>query len=138
MVMNNYLLIYHKSLNIKINLMLSDKPSLLATNSRKFFSSLSISKKEKNKSIYWLRPGKTNFSPINQPQLINNSWATTSQHFIISSWNDHINMMTAMNCLHLLTHDIDHFHHYFGNDQETKRSVCLNETLWMAYLFHSL
>ena len=39
-------------------------------------------------------------------------------------------MMTAMNCLYLLTHyDIDHFHHYFGNDQETKRSVCLNETL---------
>ena len=29
-------------------------------------------------------------------------------------------MMTAMNRLHVLTHyDIYHFHHYFGNDQET-------------------
>ena len=38
-----------------------------------------------------------------------------------------------MNCLHLLTHhDIDHFHHYLGNDQETKKSVWQNETLWLT------
>ena len=84
-----------------------------------------LAKQLKKRSMYWLRPGKTNFSPINQPQLINHSWVTTNQHFIKLSWNDNINM----NCLDLLTHDIDHFHHYFGNDQETKRSVCLNETL---------
>ena len=109
--------------------MFSDKPCLIATKSRKFFSCVNVKEKIK-KSIYWLRPGKTNFSPINQPQLINHSWVTTNQHFIMSSGNDNINMMTAMNCLHLLTHyDIDHFHHYFGNDQETKRSVCLNEIL---------
>ena len=49
---------------------------------------------------------------------------TTNQHFIKSNSNDRINMMTAMNCLHLLTHhDIDHFHHYFANDQETKKKV---------------
>ena len=38
-----------------------------------------------------------------------------------------------MNCFHLLTHhDIDHFHHYLGNDQETKKSVWQNETLWLT------
>ena len=28
----------------------------------------------------------------------------------------------------LTHHDIDHFHHYFGDDQETKKSACLNKT----------
>ena len=33
-------------------------------------------------------------------------------------------MTTAMNRLNLLKHyDIDHFHHYFGNDQETKKGL---------------
>ena len=67
------------------------------------------------------QPGKTNFSPINRSQLINKIWLTTNQHFIKSNLNDQINMMTAVNCLHLLTHHgIDHLHHYFGNYQEKK------------------
>ena len=36
---------------------------------------------------------------------------------------------------HLLTHhDIHHFNRYFGNDQQTKKKVCPNETLSWAYL----
>ena len=121
--------IYCKNLRIT-SLLFSDKPCLIATNSRNIFFIFASAKKI-NISIYWLRPDKTNFSPINQLQLMNNSWVTTNQHFIKSSWNDHINMVTVMNCLHLLIHhDIDHFHHYFGNDQETnKKSLTKWNTL---------
>ena len=56
------------------------------------------------------------------------SWMVKNQHSIKSNPKYHINMMISMNCLHLSTHhDIDHFHHYFGNDQEAKKKVCPNE-----------
>ena len=47
-----------------------------------------------------------------------------NMHFVNTNPNEYINVMAAVNCLYLMAnHDIDHFHHYFGNDQETKKKV---------------
>ena len=50
--------------------------------------------------------GKRNFSPVNQLQFITKSWVITNEHFIKSKPNDQINMMTAMNCWHLLRNTV--------------------------------
>ena len=70
------------------------------------------------------RPGNTNFSPTSQPKFLTKSWRIINQHFIKSNPSDHINMVIAINHLHLLTHhDVDHPHHYFGYDQKTKKKT---------------
>ena len=45
-------------------------------------------------------PGKGNFSPINQPQLIIKSWVITNKHFIKSHLNE---LTTTMNFLSLFS-----------------------------------